>query len=294
MPLKSLLDPKTFEEVPLDKAADYFDEKGLVPREVIRLILSGEGRDDGGVYVSPSLCDPTTTCRREQVLKRFCSYSLNPLKVWMAMEGSIYHEAMERQGAGEGYGSEEVLPDVLAEVAKGRGVALKLCADGKLRMEVWPGVWMRGRLDRRDPDWLELVDFKTTRYAKTDYGKKPEWVLKMNVYARMVELLRGRPFERMWAWRIYRGSYDMDRVFRKFDIPRLKPEQMDKVGAFALSMQEMFQRAAAAFAGGGVQAVEAVVAELPMDGKGMFNGKKCDEYCALRDKCYQIEGIPTF
>lgn len=288
MPIRSLIDPKTLQAVPLEEAPDYFERKGLMPAEVIGMILKDEGRPPAGrPFVYPSVADPDVTCRREVLIRQHLPYDLNPIRLWQAKEGTIWHDAFLAQGA-PGWEHEVNLPDAL--LVEGRapgGGNVKVCSDGKPRLEVWPGVWMRGRVDRHQ-NWDVLADHKTTRYAKQDYGLKKDWTVRLNIYARMVWMLRGVAPKELWVWRTYRGVYEPEKAFRRFPVPLLGEGDMSRLGQFALSLQGYLEKAET------TDDVEALVRSMPMDGEKMFNGKKCGEYCAVKDVCFRIQGLTMF
>jgi hypothetical protein len=279
MPLVGLRDPQTLEVFDLKNAVEHFEEAGLVPREITALVAQeGEGRINSRPFISPSIMDPGSTCRRQMMIERYLDYVLDIHKVWAAKEGGVWHDAFASIGAGDDWYNEYMLPPQ----HKGRTVK---------RMEIFPGVWIRGIVDRAKKDWSEVHDFKTTKPAKKDYGLKQDWKVQVNIYARMIEQLYGvKP--KMYVWRMIRGSYEPSNVFRKFSVPELTDAEWAKVQAFSESLVAKLEACEALV--DEKEAIKMLIKNTPMDGIGMFGNKKCELYCAVQEQCYSIEGIPTF
>ena len=307
------------QEITFENAPQYFDDQGLAPAEVVSSII----RDDAGrgpqPYLSPSILNADTTCRREIVISRFIDYFMDPLSKWMAVEGTTFHDAFI-QVPTPGWDYEVALPadpqckcgadlmDNLEEIEEGlpafcgncREVQgwrhshgdhrnhpnVKRCEeDGKLRLELFPGHWMKMRLDRLRADKRVIVDFKTKRNAKVDRWKQDmvSWAIQLNCYRRAVHLLYDVPDVEMWVWRIYRGAYDADRALRKFEVPvanvatmELLLPHIDSLAGFLRQAWEVKDDK---------QALLSLVKTIPADGVEMFNRKKCLKYCQVEAQC---------
>lgn len=280
--------------VPIEEAQEKFESAGLIPAEVIGLIIEeiDDERRSGHSGLSPSIMIPTTTCRREQAIKRFVPYVQDPTKIWAAISGRLWHGMLQHAQVPEGWKQELTLPGPLHADMEG----VRRNAGDFYELELWPGVWVSGRVDRvtADGHGLEIVDFKSQRYAKSDYGAKPEWALQLTTYARMYGRLEEVPVPtRLAVWRLYEGSYDQDRTFRKFNVNLLGEEVWEGVlRTWCQDFVQMLQRVEEAVKSGDLNLVDDAIQQIPMEGevKGIFNGKKCSEYCSCMKECWRIEG----
>lgn len=300
MPLTKIKNPETFEEMDLDKAPGLLEEAGILPLEVTNLLVEDaqRGSPAGAIYVSPSIIDPTTVCQRSVITERFKDYAVDPATVWAAKEGTIWHSAL-CQGAGDMWMNEIALPadpeNEGDDWRPGHGddrhhPLTQRCEDGKLRLEVWPGVLMRCRIDRVDNDWQKITDFKTQRPAKRDYGLKQGWTNQMNIYKKFVQMLRGTDPD-LVVWRIYRGAYNVETAFRRFEVPILPEGPMNAIGKFGLLLHGRLKEAKSIVDSGGD--LDAFIKTIPMDGEQIWGGKRCD-YCSVRPLCHKIQGLVTF
>jgi hypothetical protein len=293
MPLTHLHDPINGNDVPLEEAVAYFEDQGILPAEVIQKILNSANDprrlDD---HLSPSVANPSTTCRREQVIKRFKDYSLDPLVVWEAMEGTVWHEVFAKmtEGSEEWY-CELPVPSPDDEDQEN----VKRTEEDVLVVEVFPGIWLSGVVDRINKDFSTLIDHKTQRFSKKDWGFKPDWKLQINLYALMLERTKGKKPEQLGVWRTYRGCYERDRTFRFFPCPPMTESTIHAtIREHCESLQDYLTRARQAYKSGDEELLNKIVKEIPMDGKTMFNGKKCSQYCSVQKICFGLEGLPTF
>lgn len=315
MPLQGLLGLNG-EHLTLEEAPEYFEtvrvsdeREGVMPAEavvaIIRAELAHEGRH---ARMSPSMLWPDSNCRREIYLRRFTPYYLDPLGVWEAQEGTLIHGALEMSGDEvPGYRRELRLP------RPGDENATIDPDDGKPVVELWPGVFMSGTLDKIKDDGSVLTDVKTSKYPKTfgkqlpsrDFGEQKvgaEWAVQLNSYREMFKLLYGRDAEKLWVWRLYRGSQERSLTWRKFPIPIVSRNQMwNKIGPFVTSCLEHLRAGMDIEQGAGSdmerQARHLEYAKgVPMDGhdQGQFNGQKCPKYCGQRQVCFGLAGMMDF
>lgn len=315
MPIKSLIGPNG-ERVALEDAPTYFDEIGLIPMEATAAMLGHEMRArTEHTMLSPSKMDPEKVCRRQVVIENFLPYDLEPMVLWEAWEGTLWHRVFVREG--------QTLIGDCREISLPRPEdtgkpGVREIENGILAIEVFPGIWMRGTLDRLKDDLESLTDHKTqrtpgttwTKDSKTgekvaklqDYGERnvPQWALQLNIYGFMVEKVFGSFPKHLWIWRTYRGCYDRAAIFRKFPIPRLsKDEVWAKVGTLATTLQSYLREAEEIRVGEEAQgrdpvaALERFIKGIPMDGKDkhMFNGKKCTMFCEVKDLCFKLANV---
>ena len=295
MPLTHFICPETNEKISFEDAPTYFDERGIMPAAAVRATLAD--LDDvrrKGAHLSASMLNPSTTCRREVVMKRFTDYGQTPWAMWDADEGTLYHQILSTWGAGDPLRFyEQRLPPM------GRNETLI------------PGVPLTGRSDEiytivLDPAGkeVEIIDFKTTRFPwkKTkdgkpvDYMRPEEHVPQLNTLRYLFE--DSDPYKRtvraLWVWRIYKGSYERTATFRKVPIPMVTREALlDIIGEHASSLQGYLNAAEAATT---PEELEAAIDAAPMDGndKQMFNGTKCSKYCIMYDDCFKRKGLARF
>ena len=301
MPIRMFLDSAAQERVSPELAAKHFDDSGIMPGEAVQAILEDETREHRtGVHISPSLMNGEKTCRREIVIKRFLPYDQDPLVLWEAVEGTVWHDALGMHDRTKTWLRELSLPGPEDE---GHPQVRKI--GSFYQLEVFPGLWMHGTADRVSHDFKVLCDVKTTRYPWTprpdgtprDFiaDQLADWVIQINLYARMIEILKGvRPSEQ-WAWRIYRGSRSRVHTFRKVAVPILTDETLwSRISDHALSLSHFLQGAAEQ---DGEEAVQNYIkTNVPMDGeiKRIFRGDKCLKYCSVREVCFKMAGRMDF
>lgn len=305
MPIAYFIDPKTLETVDIGKAIEHFEETGLAPGEVIQAII--DDRDDARrkwLHLSPSILNPENNCRREIVIQRTMDYTLDPLSLWSAYEGTAWHRAFNLLGEKiNGWYREMPLPGPkFADHPQVRKAEYD--GDSFYELEIFPDIWVSGVADRVREDFKVITDFKSTNYPWTrskdaspyDYADSQikSYAVQVNLYARMVRLLTGVQPEQLWVWRIYRGSRNRNFTFRKLPIPFLGDDALHSlIRDHALSLNQFLTSAHAADPG---PAREEVIKLIPMDGKEkrMFHDQKCPLYCAVKDICYRLAGHTVF
>ncbi len=298
MPIAAYVCPVTDEVVPIEDAEEYFEEQGVLPYEVIRSINRDKAERVGNpsLFPSPSLGSPEVVCLRELAIDRFLPYNLPPYALVERWEGTLWHRALEESGQGSELWRAEVwLPREEHKDLDG----VKLCDDGKYRMEVLPGIFMRGRVDRVRHDGSVLIDHKSKRWPgwrnwkKKELGPKPDypndWHFQFNLSRLMLEWCEDAEVKEMFTWRMYRGAWGQGRwTFRKIPIPFMTKEELqEKAGDHLLLVQSSLH----AFAAMDEERRKEAIENLPLDGEK--TGWKCD-YCSVRTKCHEIAGMLTF
>lgn len=292
MPVKAL---KTYDgqTVEIADAARWFEDNGYMPYEAAAAVIKDVFNPKReGIRVSPSMMTPGSTCKREVVIQKTMEYDVELMRLWEAMEGTLFHEALSAAGAGGDWEYEVELPQ-----SEQQGLTRWDERTQVYEAEIFTGMWTHGTADKVNREWTELHDFKTARFPKLkkdgtpyDYGVKDEWTIQLNLYRRLMELCRPETrVERIWVWRMYKGSWDRRFTFRKLAIPLLDYGLLeDKVrshyeqlkGSLILADQAVSQAER-----------EQIIRAMAMDGQGMFGGKKCSEYCAVNKICFDIQGI---
>lgn len=307
MPITQIMDPTEHQLIPIDQAAEYFESQGLIPAEVIHGLIRQQVDDRneyGGEHLSPSQISPDTTCRRDIIIKRFFEYAQNPYQLWAAMEGTLYHEAFRMMGKDRPGAERELsLPDNHIHASH----PLVQVREGRPRVEVFPGVWMRGTIDLLLGKEATIIDYKTSRYNSTDYWEKSseEWKPQINIYAYIVEILREMEIKHLWVWRTYRGSYKPEATFRKIPIQKVEKDQLWwELKPWVEGLLEALKRANEIYQNGLATgqdwkpAMAELLRPMPMDGENMFKGKdgstKCTKWCAVKEQCFAIQGRMDF
>jgi hypothetical protein len=287
MPLTHLIHPVSGEKFPdVETAARALDEAGLVPAAVTRLCGVRLGKEvvPPNAYLYPSIMNQKTTCRRQLVLERFVPFGGAP--GWSpAMEGGAVHAAIS---------TELTLPDDIVEPIPG---SFKECEDGKKRIEVIPGVWMRGKVDLLEEiegGW-RLTDYKTKKWPKGfkdvpsetyTHEDVQDWSIQLSCYAVMIEKVTGKPVKEAVVWRIFNGSHNQAYTFRKFPIPIMSALTLEsQLGGWASDAIKWLEQAVGGDVPGATKAAR-------MDGYDdrMFNGKKCTMHCPVREQCFGATG----
>jgi RecB family exonuclease len=284
MPLVGFTSPKSSEIIGLKEAPAWFEEQGLLPLDVIQAMVDEAGRGDHSTALSPSIMEPANNCRREIVGKRFLPYTVDPVQLWAALKGTLFHRMMLQAGENETEWSREV------------------------RMgpeELWPGIVIGGTLDRTDA--VSLIDYKTTKTPRKGQDHRELQAesarVQVNLYRMLYEAMSGVKIQHMWLWRMYWDHWDRAEVFAKIPVKWLDKDDMwQRIGVYAESLRDYLAQA-----GKIVEETEAgsedandklkgLVQSIPMDGEDQqqFNGKKCTQYCVFFNECMRLAGRATF
>jgi hypothetical protein len=300
--------------VSLEEAPLHFEEQGTMPYEAVVRAIEDETHTSTLPVVSPSQVDESNTCRREVLIKKHFPYGMCPTDRWAAMEGAFFHKLWEGANVNERYHQEIYLPDQHGADDGHPKVRIVDAPWGKqIRLvEAFPGYWTRGRVDRAALDWKTIWDHKTSKYPwspvppwKRDPNKPPwfkasgesfedrdarlSWPLPLNLYARMVHILKDVEVEKLWVWRAYRGSLDPKWTFRKIPIRRMSDDELwEKIGPHVESLQGWLEEAETT--------PERALDKAPKDGydKKMFGAQKCSRYCGVKPLCFERAGMTTF
>lgn len=276
----------------LEDAPEAFEQAGICPAAFVRAVIAAEGdpRRGPGAGISPSICSPSAGCPREVCIRRYLPYTMDPLRMADRLEGIWWHEGVAGHHVG-GQKPEMLLPN---DDHVGFPGVRRNPMTGALELEFWPGVFVSAQVDLANG---RLVDYKTQRYAKQDYGLKEDWTLQVNFYRHLWLALGGEDFKELVVWRFYRGCYDANKAFRKFVVPMLTRDALDHaLEPYAHDLTAALDQCRVAWASGVADAVEQAVKALPMRGKdmGIWGGKKCSFYCDSKDVCFGLAGEVMF
>lgn len=285
-----------------------------MPAEAVRAIIYDDYEKQDPRYISPSKISPLNQCRREIVIEHYQPFAVDLLKRWEALEGNLWHGMFSRMSAGEGWMSEVKLPDDLLSEGRARELEdeglLKECEDGKLRLQVMPGVWVRGTGDRIRDDFLVYCDHKSKRWPfsrppghepSPKYGPEgqytresvKDWAFQFSTYSKMIEMCTGVLPQEQWAWQVFRGSKNRAHTFRKIPVPlRSAVDMWGEISEWTTQLLKWLDEAH----GLGEQALENFIQKIPLDGhdRQLFNGQKCSKYCEAQGCCFALAGMMEF
>jgi hypothetical protein len=236
-----------------------------------------------------------TGCQREYMLERTRDFASNPYRRWAMLQGTLWHEVMEAH-APPGWEVGVTLP---SRFATPDGVSFR-DLDGVLQYR-WEGMWLSAEIDTLGPTpagELILEDYKTQASPVSFRSKvtgepeyypprkevKTDWLVQLNLYGWMLADLRGLtkpPLLRVWLCIL--GIQRPDYAWTAIPVPNLSREETaDRVRA----NYELFTGAWGQWeAAPDQRAKDQVIADLPLQGRGMFGGKKCTKYCEQKAAC---------
>ena len=307
-----------------EDAPEWYAEFTEVPAEAIAILVKLEGDARRyGVGLSPSAADSTTTCRRQLAIKKFLDYLINGVQEWQATEGTTWHKAFEVIAPPtKGWLREVLIPDQwFAGGPRTRGIEdlpsyiQRDPLSGSLECEVFPGIWMNGKVDKLRDDCSALEDFKTKAWGGYRDRKTKMWkirhyppeignAIQLNLYRRMVEVCTGVNPGELTIRRMYRGARDPQQAWKKYDIQVMSNDELEaRIRDFTIEAQDMFatlrqiviDNPKASKAELQDLLVEGIK-KLPMEGleQGMLNSSKCSLYCTQQPICYEMAGMVDF
>lgn len=311
MPVTGFLCPKCNKSVPIEEAQEHFaDVCAVMYHGSVQAIINnlGDERRALGAGVSASQGSPEATCRRQVVLERFVPYSIDIRMQEDAEEGSNYHSAFHKRGAGGVWAYETPLPGP-ADAGK---PGVRRNAAGFYEYELWPDVWFSCMVDAHK-NWKWIDDLKTARPAKSMRCPKCNYYQSGKIWppgndnkaqlmlAKVVaERLGYGPVEQLRIWKYVRGCYEAAERHHPFVImdgsrehPFWSEAQLEQHCREHLSSMASMVRTAEALQGEPGWMFDAwLKANVPLDGleRNLFNGKKCTMYCSVKDICFQLAG----
>lgn len=290
------------------------DPEYFVPVDLVHLIWATEGTDArrAGAHFSPSAL---FGCNRETALKRTAEYFVEPLDAWSRTQGTLLHAALEKYVA-PGWLAEVAVPRSVLfgtpefEAAIGvdnrspgeglvithQGVRYRYTYENVWEMEVWPGVWLSGVVDRLKSDFSELhdyksakapggrYDFKTKRFEewRTWFPMDESYVMQVNIYGMMVAKAYGVPRPKLAILKNQLGVKDASLSWKRFDIETIDDAMLEARVRERYSELVLVMRKPA-------ETRMARISEMALEGREMFKAKdgtcKCDRYCGLREAC---------
>lgn len=292
MPLQAFIDPTNGQVVSVEAAEDYFDQQGLAPRFWIRRLKESLTQDRRmGPYLSPSICDPTSTCRRSLLLKQFEPFTINPISDGAAsLEGTLIHAGMFNSDEG----CEVQFPRDEDEGKPG----VRRVEQGFLVLEIWPGFEVSTRVDMIYKS--EILDLKTQRYSKAEQPPKIGWNYQLGMIDLIRTKLTGEKGETFTVWRFLQGTYEDARRWRKIPITIPSEEELRTL-LYDWGLQFVaWWKERNALEGEPPHMIEAWWKKIPLEGQNMWGGKdkfgnykRCG-YCDVKNICFEKAGIPTF
>lgn len=277
---------------------------GVVPAFLIRVLWedAADPRRQGGTF-SPSMSDG---CMKQYMLQRCKPYVLDPFRLWKAVEGNLWHWIMWEHSA-PGWLAEVAVPGTSISCMKQDGTdTLKpgfrwvgKGTPGAFIEMLWEGMWMSGKIDSigtMPGGGVVIDDYKTQDCPAIGKGgefyppKKTPWPhesTQVNLYGYMHADLEGLEFvPTLRIWRYIKGIKRADYAWTPVPVPvvdreilvaRVKPDYDLFTTAYA-TWKEMMEK-------GDEAAADMVIAQMPLQGRPMFGGQKCDLYCEMRKEC---------
>lgn len=316
MPAVGFTKPGQGGKLSFEEAPEWYAQNTEVPAEAIALIayLEQDSRRYGQTVTPSGACEDTT-CLRQQAIKRFLKYLINGISSWQATEGTAWHYAFERavptRVDEDDWHREVLLPRFF--VGKTTANVEKDPLSDSHAVEIFPGLWTSGKLDKLKTDFTEIEDFKTQAWAGyrekktglwkvTHYPPKEDNVIQLNMYRRMVEVCTRVNPSKLTIRRMYRGARDAQQAWKKFDVRVMSNDELEA------TIRPFMERAAGIFGElrdivlsteDGPERQEKlveVISKLPLDGKDkrMLGNQKCTLYCTQRPICYKMAGLVGF
>lgn len=286
---------------------------GVVPAAVIEAIWRAEESPRRqGVHFSPSM---PGGCMREYAISRTYNTYVDPWATWKMLEGSLWHEVMQKYNA-PGWLAEVRLPlDYIDNLLASQGGAkawkngnninsnlLVLptgnfrCIEDTWEYELFPGMWFSMVIDSVKGDYSEIIDYKSKasplgwkdkatgeiRYGRLDWPVDWTYQLQLNLYALTVFRLYGtmpKPF----IWDLYKGIQLAPLAWHRKDVPLIDEAQLERE---VRPDYEMFRKVMEVPEDERPQAI----GQMPLQGLGMYGGKKCDLYCGVNMICKSLSG----
>ena len=287
MPFKGFICPVC--EVRLDREAALahlpYEHGGIVPPAVIEAVWRSEDdprRSDD--HISPSMAGG---CMREYAIARTHDLYINPRKAWKMTEGSLWHEVMSKYNP-PGWLSEVELPGPTQKLSP--NADKYRLHNGTWEYELWPDLWFSLRLDAIRSDYKIFYDYKTkdcpvgkyvdkkVTYNPTRWPPSHEWEMQLSIYAWAVAKMLTVPPPTPMVWQLYKGIQDASLAWQPVPVTVMDYEEL---GREIRPGYELFINSMNRIASEGTK----VISEMPLQGRSMFGGKKCDLYCGVRKEC---------
>ena len=330
MPAVCYTKPGTPDTLTFEEAPAWYDENTEVPEEAIRLLTELEGDPRRlGINLSPSSLSERTTCKRQLLIKKFFPYAIDGTSEWQATEGTIWHKAFDAivPKQDDRWHREVLLPNALMGDRKTDPTLTRykqLIEDGTLKLweytphhsswevQIFPGIWVNGRVDKLAKDLSEIQDFKTKAFPgwkdrKTNSWKVKHWPpgdderIQLGAYARMVEVLTGTRPPKETIRQMYRGSRIAKESWKKYPLEPMENDELEAkirphVETFTGWATEMkcLKDETEAKGENPLPVLGAYLDRVPLDGTRMFNDTKCSLYCTQMPICFALAGKVRF
>jgi hypothetical protein len=223
----------------------------LVPAAVIEAIWRHENHPRrGDDHISPSMAGG---CMREYAIARAYNMYIDPRAVWKMLEGTFWHEVMQRYAA-PGWIGEVRFPDhwmegagVVALVTGGDNVEPFEVEGRRLRRyngvweyELWPGLWLSWQIDALRADLGAFDDYKTkdspvgaykdgvVRYNLQRWPVRDSDALQLNIYAHGIGQIMRVPPPTPRIWQLYKGIQDETLAWQAQSVPVMDPGDLER------------------------------------------------------------------
>lgn len=298
MKIASLRCACSFGSLPLDHYHSGACKKPPMPLPRINGILASVQGDtahrDGKITATRVL-----TCARQVIIEDNIPVPFDVLSYNSIYDGIIEHDAMQRHAP----------PGTYAEI--------HLPLPGQSPPMLF-GVPVEGTIDFVTADMREIHDYKKHSETAQKFkfqrgGADPELAAQLNIYRLLLEqCVAGTRIEKLVVWHGAMTSAAGAPPWFRVELPlmdeaqiaRIKPHGgdytvQDIVNAYvgfagATTSADLPTDAEVGLAGAGGTKLEAAIRAVPLQGRKMWNGKKCQLYCSVRDTCDRIEGVTGF
>ena len=179
------------------------------------------------------------------------------------------------------------------------------------------GVPLRGTVDVLSGDTVVLEDYKCTSESsmKFKWGRKETAAIEVRAQASLYKILieKCMPETKIQEAAIWNGAMTGARCpappwFRvqidwleEWEIGAIRPHGCDFTVEQIIVLYKEFHERLNDLRAMGIEPeteewfdrVAEIIGKIPMVGKPMWRGSKCEKYCSVKDTCYGIEGITT-
>jgi hypothetical protein len=326
MPAVCFTKPGTPDTLSFEDAPAWYDENTEVPEEAIRCLIEHEGDPRRlGLNLSPSTLYDRNTCSRQLLLKKFFPYAIDGAAEWQAEEGTIWHKAFDSvvPKVEDRWHREMLLPDDLLPLI-GAAAWAKLIDEDKIRLwhytphhqswevQIFPGIWINGRVDKLEKNLTEIQDFKTKAWSgwkdrKTNSHKIRHYPpgqgegIQLGAYSRMVEVVTGTRPTKEIIRQMYRGSRIAKESWKKYELDQMANDELEakirphveRFVGWATEMKSLKDDAETS-GKNPLPVLSAYLDRVPLDGEKMFNCLKCSLYCTQMPICFKLANKVRF
>lgn len=221
------------------------------------------------------------TCPRQVAIEDTIPVVLDVRRHLSTYEGSVTHRDLQKNAPPGSYTEVEIPP-------QGQTPPTFL------------GVQIRGTIDFVTSDLTEIHDYKkhseTAQRLKYERGGADrELTAQLNMYRILLEKVTPAQIKRLIVWHGAMVSAKGPPAWFRIEMPFMTEEEIGKLKPHGgeLTVQELVEEYHdfdERINVGGLD-IESAVRQMALVGRKMWRGEKCRRYCAVKEKCDEIEGI---